>query len=117
MEKKITKAQMFGMIKARVADDATMVDFLNHEIELLDKKASYKRKANDKKQIENDAIKAEILTVLSTDNGMTSTDVMKSTEVLSAYSNQKISTMLHQLVADNKVRNYKEKKSSLFVLA
>jgi hypothetical protein len=117
MEKKITKAQMFAMIKAKVADDDTMVEFLNHEIELLDKKASYKRKVNDKKQIENDAIKAEILTVLSASNGMTSTEVMKSTEVLSAYSNQKISTMLHQLVADNKVRNYKEKKSSLFVLA
>jgi 3-phenylpropionate/cinnamic acid dioxygenase small subunit len=76
MEKKITKAQMFAMIKAEVADNADMVSFLDHEIELLDKKATYKKKANDKKQTENDAIKAEILTVLSTDKGMTSTEVM-----------------------------------------
>ena len=39
MANKITKKEMFTMIKAQVKDNAEMVAFIDHEIELLDKSA------------------------------------------------------------------------------
>ena len=39
-DKKMTKKEMFGEILKRVSDNTEMVEFLNHEIELLERKAS-----------------------------------------------------------------------------
>ena len=38
--KKMTKKEMFREILKRVSDNTEMVEFLNHEIELLERKAS-----------------------------------------------------------------------------
>lgn len=62
MANKITKKEMFTMIKAQVKDNAEMVAFIDHEIELLDKKASNKKAT--KTQEANIGIKATILAVL-----------------------------------------------------
>ena len=41
--KKITKVEMFALIAKEVADKPEMVEFINHEIELLNKKATSKK--------------------------------------------------------------------------
>ena len=59
-EKKITKKEMFGMLLeiGEVADNETLVNFINHEIELLDKKAN---KSSSKRTDVNVALKAQLL--------------------------------------------------------
>ena len=117
MTNKITKAQMFAQIKAKVADNADMVAFIDHELELLAKKADSKKKYASKKNEADEVIKNRILEVLATfPNGATATDVMRAHEELSAYSNQKITAMLTKLVDEHKVTREKEKKSVLFSL-
>lgn len=67
-----------------------------------------------KTQVENENIKAEILDVL-TDEGMTVKEILGLLE--GDYSSQKISALLRQLVAAEKVVKTVEKKVSRFALA
>ena len=114
MEKKITKREMFTSIREVVADNADMVAFIDHEIELLDKKSSSKKQTAT--QVANDGLKATILTVL-TDEGKTASEVLTSSTEFSGLSNQKISALLKQLVEEGKVVKETDSKKSVFRLA
>lgn len=117
MTNKITKAQMFAQIKAKVADDADMVAFIDHELELLAKKADSKKKYASKKNEADEVIKNVILEVLATFPwGATATEVMRAHEDLSGLSNQKVTAMLRKLLDEGKVTRVKEKKSVLYSL-
>lgn len=111
MEKKMTKVEMFNAIKEVVADNKEMVTFIEHEIELLQKKSSNRKPT--KTQEENKSLKNEILSVL-TDEGMTVTEIQKSSEILGNVSNQKVSALLRQLVEVGTVEKTTDKKKSLF---
>ena len=53
----MTKREKFEMLKALVADNAMLVEFIDHEIELLDKKKSNgNTKANAKAVAENELV-------------------------------------------------------------
>lgn len=117
----MTKREMFVAIAnvAEVAANAEMVDFLNHQIELLDSRKSSTSKTPTKTQKENASIKATILDVLSeAGRAMTITEMLQD-ERLSAYSNQKMSALLRQLGEDGtkEVRKFKDKKVTLFEIA
>ena len=113
MEKKITKAQMFAMIKEAVADNAEFVEFLDKQIELLNKKSASKKPTAV--QVANDALKVDILAVLGAfEKGATASEVLKADEKFADLSNQKIATMLNQLVAEGKVAKVKDGKKSIF---
>lgn len=117
----MTKREMFVAIAnvAEVAANAEMVDFLNHQIELLDSRKSSTSKTPTKTQKENASIKATILDVLSeAGRAMTITEMLQD-ERLSAYSNQKMSALLRQLGDDGtkEVRKFKDKKVTLFEIA
>lgn len=113
---KVTKREMFEMIKSvdGVAVNPEMVEFLDHEIELLDKKARNKKPT--KTQEENEGIKVEILNVL-TNEGMTVTEIQSKSDVLGSLSNQRVSALLRQLVDANVVVKSVDKKKSYFALA
>ena len=112
---KVTKAQMFAMIKEveGVKENAEMVAFIDHELELLAKKSANKKPT--KTQEENEDIKAEILNVL-TEEGVTVSDLQSKSDVLSNLSNQRVSALLRQLIADGKVVKNVDKKKSYFSL-
>ena len=113
MEKKITKAQMFALIKAEVADKPEMVEFLDKQIELLAKKSANKKPSAV--QVANEALKEDILAVLAGfEDGATATDVLNGSEKFAGLSNQKVATMLNQLVAVGKVAKDKSGKKTLF---
>ena len=114
MEKKITKREMFTSIREVVADNADMVAFIDHEIELLDKKSSSKKPTAT--QVANEGLKTTILTVL-TDEGKTASEVLASSTEFSGLSNQKISALLKQLVEEGKVVKETDSKKSVFRLA
>ena len=115
MANKITKKEMFTMIKAQVKDNAEMVAFIDHEIELLDKKASNKKAT--KTQEANVGIKATILAVLECGKPMTVTEMQGASAELGELSNQKVSALVRQLVEAGKVVKTIDKKVSRFSLA
>ena len=114
MANKITKKEMFTMIKAQVKDNAEMVAFIDHEIELLDKKAGSKKPT--KSQAENENIKDTILEVLARVERVTVSELIKTDVRLKDFSNQKMSALLKQLVEAGKVNKVIDKKSSYFSL-
>ena len=115
MANKITKKEMFTRIKAQVKDNAEMVAFIDHEIELLDKKASNKKAT--KTQEANVGIKSTILAVLEGGKSMTVTEMQGASAELGELSNQKVSALVRQLVEAGKVVKTIDKKVSRFSLA
>lgn len=118
MEKKITKAQMFAMIKEvpAVAENDEMVAFIDHELELLAKKSASKKPT--KKNEENEVLKTKIVEVLGTfENGATVSEILGASEDFTGMSNQKISALVRQLVLDGTVVKTTDKKKSIFSVA
>ena len=115
MANKITKKEMFTMIKAQVKDNAEMVAFIDHEIELLEKKASNKKAT--KTQEANVGIKSTILAVLEGGKSMTVTEMQGASTELGELSNQKVSALVRQLVESDEVVKTIDKKVSRFSLA
>ena len=113
---KITKIEVLTMMAndENIKANKLFADFIAHEIELLEKKSA-KRKST-KTQTENVGIKTEILKVLEGSTGMTVSQIMPLVGE-GAYTNQKISSLLRQLVEDGKVRRYTEKRVAYFRLA
>jgi hypothetical protein len=116
MEKKITKAQMFAQIREVVADHADMVEFIDHELELLANKSANKKPT--KTQEQNEVLKADIVEVLRTfAEGATASEVLGASEKFAGLSNQKISALLNQLKTEGKVVKETDNKKSVFKLA
>ena len=97
-EKKITKKEMFGKLLeiAEVSQDELLVNFINHEIELLEKKTS----KSSKSQKENEGIKARLVEELvAIGKAVTVTEFMKASEYAqeNEFSNQKITSLFSQL--------------------
>ena len=65
---KMTKAQKFALLKSipAVAENAMLVEFIDHEIELLTKKNTTEKKPTAK-QTANEGIKAEVLKFMGED--------------------------------------------------
>ena len=100
------------------------VDFCNHQIELLDKKSTGS-KGLTKVQQENETIKNMILEELAKhqgENGITITELLKQSDVLSNYvtvegkniTNQKLSALMKKLVDEKTVSRTTDKKTSYF---
>lgn len=111
--KKMTKKDYFNVIKELVSDRQDLVDFIDHEIELLSKKSS--RTAPTKTQVENEKIKSVIVdTLKALDRPVVITELQSANSELVAYSNQKISALLTQLVNANIVTRIVDKKKAYF---
>ena len=116
----MTKREMYVAIMnvAEVAENAEMVEFLNHQIELLDsRKGSNKPTAN---QTANVAIKDLIFEVLSeSETPMRVKDMLEDSR-LADYSSSKITALLRQMLpdtGDGRVVKTIEKKVSYFSVA
>ena len=118
MTKKITKRDRFNQLLAiaEVKENPALVEFIKHELELLEKKNSSDKKPTAT-QIENEGIKEVILDTLSADKGLTITEMQKSNAELADLSNQKISALIRQLIADNLVVKEEIKRKAYFKLA
>lgn len=75
MEKK-TKKQMFNFIKSKMADNAEVVAFCDHELELLERKNSAERKPTVN-QLDNKEIKKVVLEKIGT-HSYTITEIIKN---------------------------------------
>ena len=114
-EKRITKKEYFAQIREIVKDNETLASFIDHEIELLNKKGS--NKTPSKTQIANEGIKEVIVSTLTEiSKPSTITDLQNANVQLAELSNQKISALLTQLVNANVVVRTIDKKKAYFSL-
>ena len=118
--KKLTKRDRFeALLKmTEVQANPDMVEFINHEIELLAKKNAGDKKPTAK-QMENDAVKQVILGAMTENAGklFTVTDLIKSVPELGDYSNQRVSALLRQMIEAGAVVKTVDKRKSYFSLA
>ena len=111
--KKLTKKDYFNELKGLVSDRQDLVDFIDHEIELLSKKSS--RTTPTKTQVENEKIKEKIVaTLVELDKYATITDIQNANTELSDLSNQKISALLKQLYDNKVIEKVIDKKKAYF---
>ena len=114
--KKMTKKEMFESLKGYVADNAEMVAFIDHEIELLNRKAS--KSSQTKTQKENEGIMENILVALEkVGRPVTITELQNENEDMAQYSNQKLSDLHKKLNENGKVSKVTDKKKSYFSIA
>ena len=107
---------MFTAIRALVSENEEMVAFIDHEIELLNRKTSGTRKPT-KTQIENDGFKAEILTALAeVDRPVTIKELCEACPSIMELTNQRITHMLTDLRKEGKVMRSYIKKVAYFTL-
>ena len=116
--KKMTKREKFEMLKAikAVSDNPILVEFIDHELELLAKKNASEKKPTAQQML-NEGIKQTIVDVLTENGGlMTVTDIQKSHAELAELSNQRVSALLRQLVADGYVERVEDKRKAYFTI-
>ena len=115
----MTKREMFTAIAnvAEVAANQEMVDFLNHEIELLNRKSSSSRKPT-KNQLENESYKALILDHLAfVDAPKSIKELQTEIPEISELTNQRITHMLTDLVKSEKLTKEYVKKTPYYTIA
>ena len=118
--RKPTKRDRFNALLAipAVSADADLVEFINHEIELLDKKNTAERKPTPK-QVENASYKADILAFCEPDTLYNAGDIAKGVPSIAAagLSVQRVSAMLTQLVNDGSLVKTEDKRKNYYSLA
>lgn len=113
----MTKKEMFIKIKEVVADNEEMVTFIDHEIELLNRKAKSSKKPT-KTQIENDGFKAEIVAYLAeADAPKTIKELQAGIESIADLTNQRVTHLLTDLVKAGTLTKEYVKKTPYFAVA
>ena len=119
MEKKMTKKEMFGRLidiveGANVEDTDVVVDFLNHEIELVSKK----RNGMTKTQKENEELVEVIYNAIAEiGHPVTVTELYENVKSDKITSAQKVSALVKKLVDAERVVRTEDKKKAFFSIA
>ena len=97
--KKITKRDRFTTLLSipAVQADPGMVEFIEHELELLAKKNSADKKPTAQ-QVANEGIKQAILDGMEVGRLYTITELQKSIPACAELSNQRVSAIVRQMV-------------------
>lgn len=110
----MTKRENYNAIREIVIDNADLVAFIDHELELLDKKNSAPRKPTAK-QMDNENYKSMILGYLTTEP-KTITEIMA--EVFNdTLTNQRVTSLVSALAKDGKVVRVVEGRKPKFYKA
>lgn len=105
-----------GMVGENEITHEDAIAYLEHELELLNKKSA--SRGSSKTAKENAPLMDKIVEVLSVaDGGKTVSEIQQMDETLNGLSNQKVSALMRSLVSAGKVNKTTEKGKSLFALA
>ena len=119
--KKVTKKDMFKAMLAyegKVADREDFVKFIEHEIELLEKKKSYKSNKPSKRQEENEKILVPAIKVfLATVDKATASQIANGVAVDFEVTAPRVTAQLTKLKKAGEVVNTKEKGVSYYSMA
>ena len=120
MKEKMTKKDWFAVVR-EVVSNAEMTEvekngalaFIDREVELLNKKSSNSR--DTKKQEENKALAEVVVAELAKlGKPMAISEMIKASEVLGAYSTQKLTPILKALKDEQRVVMTTEKKRNYY---
>jgi DNA-binding transcriptional ArsR family regulator len=112
MENKKTKKEMYALIAEAMADNQLVVDFCNHEIELLDKKRG---SADSKKLAEREVEMKIVLDALkSCEKPVTVTELSRVNYEVGLMSPSKITSRLGMLKEAKLVDSAKDGKSNKY---
>ena len=117
---KLTKKDKFDMVLDLIpAENTELVDFIKHEIELLEKKANGSDKAKAKKNAENEKLKADLLVALAEyGEPVTVSDFHdKSPSAVAMLSTSKLTHLLTTLKEEGKVVRTEIKKRPFYSVA
>lgn len=114
--RKPTKKQMFTELLAMPSLSQEQKDFIQHEIDLLEKKNSGEKKPTAT-QVANEALKVAIVEAVEPNRQYTVTEMIKEIPALAGLTNQKVSPLANQLVEEGKLIKTVDKRRSYFSLA
>ena len=115
MTNKKTKKDLFLEVREVVAGNEELVAFIDHELELLNKKAGTKSTKVNEEQV---ALMEKIVNALNEiGRSVTISELQKENAEMAEYSNQKLSAMLKKLVDNKQVTKMVDKKKSYFMVA
>lgn len=115
MANKKTKKDLFLEVREVVAGNEELVAFIDHELELLNKKTSTKSTKVNEEQV---ALMEKIVNALNEiGRSVTISELQKENAEMAEYSNQKLSAMLKKLVDNKQVTKMVDKKKSYFTTA
>lgn len=114
-EKKFTKKDNFMELLTldEVKENARLVEFIQHEIELLNRKNSSEKKPTAQ-QVANDGIKQAILDGMEENRLYTITEIQKNIAECSELSNQRVSALVRQLKDEGLVIRTEDKRKAYF---
>lgn len=113
---KMTKRDYFNRILSYAHDED--IEFLQHELELLDRKNSAERKPTAK-QVENASFKQDILNWMTVGEQYVVADIVKGVPsiVEAGISANRVTAMMTQLVAEGSIVKTVDKRKSYYALA
>ena len=113
--KKMTTREYFNVLLSlnEVKANSELVDFINHELELLSKKNASEKKLTPT-QKENLTIQEAILNYMETNVLYTITDLLKSVPECAGMSNQRVSAIVRIMREEKKVERIEEKRKAYF---
>lgn len=113
--KKMTKRDHFNTLLtlSEVKANPVLVDFIEHELELLAKKNSAEKKPTAV-QVANEGIKDAIYEGMEPNRLYTITELIKEIPECADLTNQRVSALIRQLKDDNKVERIEEKRKAYF---
>ena len=113
---KLTKAKKFAMLKSipEVAGNPLLVEFIDHELELLTKKNSAEKKPTAQ-QVENQGIAQAILAHLTAQPTrlFTVTELMKEVPACADLTNQRVSAIVRGMIGVS-VERVEDKRKAFF---
>lgn len=114
MTNKMTKREVLNAMlnDSNFTANANFVAYAKHELELLDKKAE--SKLPTKTQVENEALKINILELMEENVSYTCTQIVKALDDDRVQSTQKGTALLKALAEDGKVEIIRDKKSTFY---
>ena len=124
---KLTKRDHFNALLSitEVAENPVLVKFIEHELELLDKKNAADRKPTAV-QVANEGLREAILDFMEEGKGYTVSDLIKQVPACADLSQSKVSAILRPLLLvtakgehnpDGVLERYEEKGKAYFKLA
>ena len=117
MTNKMTKRDYFNTLLtlSEVQSNEALVGFINHEIELLARKNTSDKKPTAQQKL-NEGIKSAILDSMEANTLYTITDMIKTFPACAELSNQRVSALVRQMVADGVLTRTEEKRKAFFSL-
>ena len=113
--KKMTKKDYFEQIKKNYSLTTDEIAFIDHEIELLEKKNSADKKPTAQ-QVANEGIKAAIVAGMEPNRLYTITELIKEIPACAEMTNQRVSAIVRQMIG-SEVERVEEKRKAYFRLA